>query len=144
MRWPHSGHGFLVPASYDGDSSAFLQRGQLNLIGGPVSPSIVLLVCGFGGGGALASSDASMVLLIGAPAVAGAGGGAAGICMRWPHPGHGFLVPASRAGDSSAFLQRGQLYLMVGPSVSASIVLFVTGSGAACCFMGTSGSTAPA
>src|SRR5262249_27578589 len=52
---------------------------------------------------------------------AGGGGGAAGPCRRWPQAGQGFLVPPSRAGASSGFLQRGQLYLMVA-SCSASMV----------------------
>ncbi len=55
-------------------------------------------------------------------------GEAAGTWSRWPQAGHGFLRPASLAGDSRGFLQAGQLYLIGGAaglwSSEASIVLF--------------------
>jgi hypothetical protein len=41
-RWPQDGQGFFVPASIAGASRAALQRGQLYLMGGAVSPSKVL------------------------------------------------------------------------------------------------------
>ena len=46
---------------------------------------------------------------------------AVGTCRRPPHAGHGFLMPASIAGDSSGSLHRGHLYL-TGGSTSPSIV----------------------
>src|ERR1700678_167187 len=60
-------------------------------------------------------------------------GGAAGTCSRWPQAGHGFLMPASLAGDSRGFLQMGQLYLRGGAagrlSSDANSVLFGLGCG---------------
>src|SRR5262249_57282558 len=103
-RWPHAGHGFLVSASLAGDSSGFLQFGQLYLIGG----------CG------LLSSVAIIVLFRFDAAGAGVGAGAAGTCKRCPHSGHGFLISASLAGASNGFLQRGQLNLIGGAVSPAS------------------------
>src|SRR5205823_688529 len=81
------------------------------------------------------SSEASIVLLMG-----GLPAGAAGICKRWLQAGQFRFVPAWSAGDSSGFLQLGQLYLIGGAggggaaSSLASIVLsragvFAAGSG---------------
>jgi hypothetical protein len=59
------------------------------------------------GGGANPSLDARMVLLIGG--ADGGGGGVFGICKRWLQSGQFNFSPAKLAGDSSSFLQRGQL-----------------------------------
>jgi hypothetical protein len=47
-RCPQAGQGFLVPASIEGASNGALQRGQLYLIAGVVSPSMVLWKAGAG------------------------------------------------------------------------------------------------